>query len=86
MSDILETMRPHGPSMTLNLISSWSLNQALQVDEAENFIAKSFQQASYDKNSSRGNNSVDKPWPGRLTKIINYLNYLAASDWLQTPA
>ena len=46
MSDILETMLPDGPSMTLNLISPWSLNQALQVDEAENFIAKSFQQAS----------------------------------------
>ena len=30
--------------------------------------------------------SVRKPWPDRLTKIINYLNYLAASDWLQTPA
>ena len=46
MSDILETMRPHGPSVTLNLISSWRLNQALQVDEAEDFIVKSFQQAS----------------------------------------
>ena len=44
MSDILETMLPDGPSMTLNLISPWRLNQALQVDEAD-FIVKSFQQA-----------------------------------------
>ena len=45
MSDILETMLPDGPSMTLNLISPWHLNQALQVDEAEDFIVKSFRQA-----------------------------------------